>query len=133
MIKNLKTVKQLNGSGSGIACIAMISGRTYARVKKDLEKLELIKGRSCRIDFKGVKQILDFYKVKYSRVFNIDDYPVSSLKNNALLAVNFDKYKDCWKWVVYDSRKEALRDPESKNELRTDFGKTAIHAFIYVF
>jgi endonuclease I len=130
MIKNLKTVK---GSSSGIACIAMISGKTYARVKKDLEKLEIIKGRSTRVDFKGMKNILDHYRIKYSRIFNLDDYPVSSLKENALLAVNFDKYKDCWKWVVYDSKKNALRDPESKNELRTDFGKTAIHAFVYVF
>ena len=123
----ITTTIQQESSGCGIACTAMLAGKSYAEVKQKANQLGIFaKDEKLWSETGYVRRLLDEYEIKSSN----EETPFTTwdaLPNLALLAIKFRLEKDrpFWHWTVFQrtNGRKIVYDPASsleKNE-RDDF------------
>lgn len=130
----MKRVKQKDRTGCGIACVAMLANKTYSQVKKKMKSLDCFKGHRKNVfltDYPDLKKALKAYKIKSSKVCNKKSW--KSTRKNAIVAINYNKKRDEWHWVVYDKKKECVIDPRTKKPYRkTSDKRMRIKSWVYI-
>ena len=123
----MKRVIQQDGTGCGIACIAMLAGIDYKSVKKlGLELFDIKSGDELYTTATDLR--------KLGQKFNLDVggrrrkfKTFNSLPDLAILAINYRESNDTWHWVVFcrTASEEFVLDPKKaiKSEQRSDFGR----------
>ena len=111
----VRRIIQKDEMGCGVACVAMLSGRTYAEVRRRMfgdgevagtkapflrEHLERL---GCRVDALRLKPLK---KLRYS-----------DLEYDAILKV-WPRQDGNWHWVVWDSCRRRVLDPEEPPYVR---------------
>jgi len=125
----MKRILQEDGTGCGIACIAMITGRSYQQIKDELIKMP---GYSAKGPFytdaselRALAKSQGVSLIKRKRKFK----EWKLVPNGSILAIRF-KEKNSeqeWHWVVFNriNGREFVIDPKKsiKTDQRTDFGR----------
>lgn len=127
----MRRIKQLDSTGCGIACVAMIAGRTYSQVRKIA--VEMGYQRSDLTLYTHAKQLralLDHFGVRTERARMARHW--ESLSATGIAAVNRRESDGRWHWVVYQhGRRPYAIDPrKSAPPRRTDFGRLRLHSFV---
>ena len=130
-------VKQQDGNGCGLACIAMLARRRYATVvNKAMEiKGELREGFGVRRDFRtwtsDLRRLSEEFEFCLGRKVQFREQNTRGIEKftsymkdlnlgcNAVLAINRWKNGD-WHWVVWDHEKGCIRDPMNGQYARRD-------------
>jgi hypothetical protein len=102
----MKSIKQKHDDDCGIACIAMLSRKTYGAVRTEMFPF--------RTPENTVKKWLGEFGVRTASKFqDLNGRHYSELEFDALLAVNYRKegLDLYWHWVVWDAKKGKIRDP----------------------
>ena len=129
-----KIVVQEEPTGCGIACVAMIAGRTYAEVKEIANAQGIYaEDEELFTATKYVRKLLSDFNVKISEV----EQPFSSweaMPDKALLATKYRVENDCarWHWSVYISNPVSVLDPAAylSENIRKDFDHISVKWFI---
>jgi ABC-type bacteriocin/lantibiotic exporter with double-glycine peptidase domain len=128
----VKRVRQDHRTGCGIACIAIISEKTYQEamvIAKDVLDWSNSK-RSFYTQSDDLKKILKSMGFFSQRNRAIRKW--SSMPNLAIAAINYNQSTGHWHWVVFcrDHEGEYVLDPLSKKEKRTDFDRMKLKSCI---
>lgn len=130
----MRKVKQKNRTGCGIASVAMVANKTYSQVKKKMKSLGCFKENRKNMfltDYPDLKKVLKAYKIKSSKIYNKKSW--NSIRKNAIVAINYNKKRDEWHWVIYDEKKECVIDPRSKKNYRNITDKRMkIKSYMYI-
>jgi len=130
----MKRVRQRDPTGCGLACIAMVAGINYEKV------------RAIGVNELGWDETGEFYTGtrdlgELGRHFGIEvgkrRRPFKNFKalpNIAILAVNYKKQTDTWHWCLYRGIKDDqfVYDPSQsiKTNKRRDFGRIKVKWFL---
>lgn len=104
----MQLVHQVDRIGCGIACVAMLTGTTYARVRSEMFGA----GPVDYTDVSDLQTVLR--KLGYrpaERLVRTSRKPVH-LKENAIVKVN-RRSDGSWHWVVWDARRAKILDPKT--------------------
>ena len=103
----MRRIKQwANEDGCGIACVAMVSRRTYAEVRKRM----FPNGEVTRTDASMLRDALERFGCTVAPRIRKMTMHYSKLPFDAILEVA--RHKDgSWHWVVWDSRRKRILDP----------------------
>ena len=134
----IKTVIQQESSGCGIACTAMLAGKSYEEVKQKANQLGIFaEDKKLWSETDYVRRLLNEYEIQASN----KETPFTTwdtLPNLALLAIKFrfEKDRPFWHWTVFQRTKgkKRVHDPASyleKNE-REDFEEMTPKWFIEI-
>lgn len=130
----MKRIKQKDRTGCGIACVAMVAKKTCAQVKKKMQSLGCFEDNKKNVfftEYSDLKKALKAYKIKSSRVYNKKNW--ESIRKNAIVAINHNKKRDEWHWVIYDKKKGGVFDPRSKKPHRDITDKRMkIMSYMYI-
>ena len=120
------TVHQKNSSGCGIACIAMMLGKSYSQTKSKLMHVDnCITRNRFRINEEELENALNHFKIKLHNPTKTRSW--QRVTQTSIVQIN--KIGDRWHWVVFDSKQGKVRDPQSDGEFRCDFSRMRISAF----
>lgn len=132
----IKTIIQQESSGCGIACTAMLAGKSYEEVKQKANQLGIFADDKKLWSETGyVRRLLDEYEIKASKK-EIPFTTWNALPNLALLAIKFriEKDRSFWHWTVFQRTdgSQIVHDPASSLEKnkRNDFEKITPKWFI---
>lgn len=128
----MKLIRQEHRTGCGIACVAMISGATYAEVMSVAPEV-LDWSESKRTFYTSSSQLQSLLlKMNISALKGRSVRKWSSLPDTAIVGINHNEKNDTWHWVVFrrEARKEYVLDPQSKREARKDFGRMRLRSCI---
>ncbi|HEY1268931.1 MAG TPA: cysteine peptidase family C39 domain-containing protein [Candidatus Binatia bacterium] len=124
----MKIVLQEDETGCGLACVAMIAGKTYPEVKQTAAQLGIrVKDKKLYSDTQYVRRLLRRFRIETSPA----EKPFASwdaLPDRALLSIKYHKENDrpMWHWVVFERNEgqAAVLDPAKYmlHHRRTDFG-----------
>lgn len=136
--KSLNPVIQQEPTGCGIACVAMLSNRSYTQTRKIATGLGIFAADlKLWSDTGHVRRLLSHLDMKVAKV----ETPFKGwnrLPDCALLAVKWHKEKGIpfWHWTVFvrDGERSYVLDPKKglKNNRRTDFGRIKPKWFLEV-
>jgi len=132
----LRRVRQRDPTGCGLACIAMIAGTNYEKVR-DIAVNEL-GWNEAEAFYTGTRDLREL-----SRYFGVDVgkrrrpfKTFQSLPTVAILAINYKEQTDTWHWVVFHRIEDnpVIYDPNQsiKNDKRRDFGRIKAKWFLPV-
>lgn len=132
-------VLQEEPSGCGIACVAMVSGQTYPKVRELANGLGIF-ADDTRLysDTEYVRRLLAEYGVGVSP----EERPFTSwneLPNKALLSIKYhvENGKPVWHWVVFsrENGMPVVLDPAKylSNNRRTDFEEMQPKWFVEIY
>ena len=134
----MKLILQKEVTGCGIACVTMLSNRSYAQARKIAARHGIFAAdRRLWSDAHYVRHLLAQLKIKVAKV----EKPFTAwnrLPNCALLAIKWHREKGIpfWHWTVFirDKERNYVLDPKQglKNNRRTDFGRIKPKWFIEV-
>ena len=103
----MRRVKQLDEDGCGLACVAMLTARTYPAVRKDFP--DKINGTHLR----DLRAIMRHYGVKCGeRLIPLRTRKPSDLPFDALIKINPRVGGKEWHWVIWDQRRRRILDPK---------------------
>lgn len=128
----MKRVVQQDSTGCGIACIAMLAGKTYAEVRKyALKTLSLDECGPFYTNTNDLVKLGNQYELNVGvrrRKFKSFDI----LPDKAILAINYKENTNTWHWVVFHrtSSEQYVLDPKKsiKNNKRKDLARIASKA-----
>lgn len=136
--KGIKPVLQEEKTGCAIACVAMLSGLSYARAKGIAGRLGIAASDpKLWSDTAHVRKLLAHLNVKVSA----REKPFKSwneLPDRAVLAIKWHREKGIpfWHWTIFirDAEGGYVLDPKKalKNNIRTDFSRMKPKWFIEV-
>ncbi len=128
-----KRVIQDDSTGCGLACVAMLSGYSYAHVrKKAIEKKILQTNGDFYTNFSDIRNLLIEFKItagerKLKRQWK-------NLPLKSIVEINFNKDTKNWHWVVCINEEIGMYvlDPNKKirSNKRTDFNRMRIRSYI---
>lgn len=134
----MKVVLQEDETGCGLACVAMVAGKTYREVKQTAASLGIsVKDKKLYSDTKYVRRLLRRFGIQSSD----EERPFVSweaLPDRALLSIKYHKesFRNVWHWVVFERNEgnAAVLDPAKYmlHHRRTDFGAMKPKWFIEV-
>jgi ABC-type bacteriocin/lantibiotic exporter with double-glycine peptidase domain len=134
----MNVVVQEESSGCGLACVAMIAGRTYSEVKQLANRIGIFaEDIKLYSDTSYVRRLLDEYDIQCSK----DEKPFTSwqaLPERALLAIKYriENGHPLWHWVVFvrEESDSVVLAPASylERNKRLDFDRIAPKWFIEV-
>lgn len=133
MKTEIKRILQEDATGCGLACIAMIVGKTYAEVKKTALDNEILEEkRTFYTTSSDLITILDHFHVKAKTGRKVSHWP--SVQTLSIAAINYKENNDSWHWVVYvpDENQGYVLDPHKKikNDQRVDFSRMRLRSYI---
>lgn len=125
----MRRVVQQDSTGCGIACVAMLAGKTYVQVRKlALEILSLEEGDPFYTGTKDLVSLGERYNLKIGvrrRKFKAFE----ALPDKAILAINYKQNTDTWHWVVFHrtAKEPYVLDPKKsiKKDKRKDLESIA--------
>jgi ABC-type bacteriocin/lantibiotic exporter with double-glycine peptidase domain len=123
----METIIQKDKTGCGVACVAMIAGKTYEEVKLKANSLGIFtEDKKLWSETTYVRKLLKEYQISFSKT----EEPFSewaALPDIALLSIKYriEHGKPFWHWTVFERKNgnDIVRDPAAyldENE-RTDF------------
>ena len=112
----MKKIKQKDRTGCGIACVAMIVNKPYSQIKKKMRSLGCFNKNTFYTEYYDLKKTLKSYKVRTSKIYKKKSW--KSMKKDAIVAINYNKKRDTWHWVVFDKKNNHVLDPNSKKPYR---------------
>ncbi len=125
----MKHIIQKDDTGCGIACIAMIAGTTYKKIKVQFIKHKEAKKKNVKGEFYTkigeLADLAEMYNITLSRrITKFKDW--DSIPDKAILKINYQKATkpryECWHWVVYrnTAKERYVLDPATTNPKRKD-------------
>ncbi len=134
----MKPVVQEEVTGCGIACVAMLSNRSYAQARKIASGLGVFAADpKLWSDTGHVRKLLGHLKINVAKVEKTFA-GWHRLPDCALLAIKWHQEKGIpfWHWTVFirDGKGSYVLDPKKglKNNRRTDFGRIKPKWFLEV-
>jgi ABC-type bacteriocin/lantibiotic exporter with double-glycine peptidase domain len=132
----MRLVKQKDDWGCGIACVSMITGRSYSSVKSRLKKIfpdyDYVDPEDYKTNNLEIKRLLISYKIiePGQRFKAVNDW--NKIQGIALIAIKFNKQGN-WHWVVLDARtsEKYVLDPLKKKK-RKDWGRMKPHHYLQI-
>ncbi|MGV7221922.1 MAG: cysteine peptidase family C39 domain-containing protein [Nitrospinales bacterium] len=134
----MKPIVQIENTGCGLACAAMLAGISYSKVKIIAYELGITASDpGLWSDSTHIRKLCSQLNIKVSN----QETPFKDWKHLpdcALLAIKWHKIKDIafWHWTVFirDQGEEYVLDPSPnlKNNRRTDFGRIKPRWFIKI-
>ena len=125
----MKIIIQEDSTGCGIACAAMLAGKSYQVVKKKAKSLGILTDDAdLYSDTHHLKNLLASYNILIGKK-KVPFKDWSHLPTVAILAIKYNENNNppTWHWVIYQNQYNSplVLDPkkELKSNLRTDFGK----------
>ena len=119
----MRLVKQGDDEGCGLACVAMMSGASYAAVRKTyrevvgIERTDKVEGTQLR----KLKEIMQRHGVaiegRAHRGHGLKPEELN-LDCDALLKINPRLGGEEWHWVLWDKRRRRVLDPKQKPYVR---------------
>ena len=106
--KPLKRIVQEDSFGSGIACVAMLAGKSYGAVRKEMFPDGVVSGTNTG----GLRKALAAHGLELARhlvPFRSTKY--QDLEDDAILKANPRHGGAEWHWVVWDAKRRRLLDP----------------------
>ena len=104
----MKRIAQQDPHGAGVACVAMLAGRSYGAVAKEMFPDGAVSGTdagelrkalvACGLE--PARHLVPFRSKKYR-----------DLEDNAILKANPRRGGAEWHWVVWDAERRCLLDP----------------------
>lgn len=130
----MERVVQLDKTGCGIGCLAILTNKTYHIVKREIcceLKMFCIYDKFFGTTYKKMYQLLRFYKKNFKFKRKFKNW-VQLNGKVAILEINKNKKTKNWHWVVY--KNGVIYDPSFhvKNYPRKDFGRINPRAFIEI-
>jgi len=134
----MKPIIQKDKTGCALACIAMLTGKSYSIVKRDAKEFG-ISHQDTKLwsDITYVLKLCSKYNVHISST-KTPFQSWESLPDRALLAIKWHEINEIpfWHWVVFIREKADIfvLDPSTyiKNNRRTDFGRIKPKWFLEV-
>lgn len=130
-----KPVRQEDGSGCGIACVASLAGTKYAHAKNVAAALFkwTAKKRSFYTTSSELIQLLAEMNVQAGRGRMVRHW--DSVSPLAIVAINPDAENFRWHWVVFFRTGDTaiVLDPQSKHLTRKDFSRMRLRSYIPVW
>lgn len=130
----MKRIQQKHRTGCGVACVAMIAGKSYSSVMKNAQ---LILGwekskRTFYTDSSDLTKLLHSFSIKSEKCRAVRKW--SSISETAIVAINHNERTNIWHWVVYHREADTsyVLDPQSKREVRKDFSRMRLRSYIPV-
>ena len=129
---SMKRIRQEHRTSCGIACVAMLSDTTYTEtmtVAAVIFKWSESQ-RSFYTSSSQLQSLLFEMKVPAQKGRSIRRW--SSMPDIAIAGINHNEKSDTWHWVIFrrESGREYVLDPQSKREVRTDFGRMRLRSCI---
>ncbi|WP_341678703.1 cysteine peptidase family C39 domain-containing protein [Niveibacterium sp. SC-1] len=129
----MRRVIQEDSTGCGLACVAMLAGRSYQAVKKQAHSVLKTWPRGPRSFYttkSHLKALLAEYGVRHGNYRKADSWEKLNA-DLAIVAINLQA-NDNWHWVVFrrDGSDRYLLDPRAKSERRIDFWRARIMAYL---
>lgn len=134
---------QLDSTGCGLACVAMLGGIGYAQARSLARHLGI--GPRDRGARRGPRQAYHTSAAQLARMLRLlgarpgRERPLSradALDCDGILAINHDPRDDSWHWVVYihaeDGGYVLDPNPRVRSERRTDLGRMRCRSFLPV-
>jgi hypothetical protein len=113
----VKRVPQLDEYGCGLACVAMVAGRTYSHIRESLEY-----GGVGATQLRELRKIMADHGVSCGRrLIPFRTRNPTDLRFDALLKVNPRLRGREWHWVIWDHRRQRVLDPKKKPYKRLKF------------
>jgi len=128
----MKFIRQEDRTGCGIACVAMLSGATYAEVKR-VAAIVLGWGVSQRTFYTSTSQLQYLLlEMNVSSLRGRSIHKWSSMPDAAIAGINYNDKRGAWHWVVFcrEDGREYVMDPQAKRNVRTDFGRMRLRSCI---
>lgn len=123
-----KIVVQEDATGCGIACAAMLAGKTYHAAKKRAKDLGIFPDdRQLYSDIYDLRPLLESYNIRIGKKLPFRSW--DDLPSPAIVAINYraDVDHDSWHWAVFhrNRRGPVVLDPrrDLRRNVRTDLGK----------
>ena len=134
--KPLKRIIQEDSSGCGLACIAMLAKTSYKNVKKiALKKLEFSPSGPFYTDTNDLRKLAKHFGIELGQK-RVPVKCLDRLPKLAILAINYQKRKNTWHWVLYvkEENDKFVYDPKKtiKTEKRRDFGRMKPRWYVLV-
>jgi ABC-type bacteriocin/lantibiotic exporter with double-glycine peptidase domain len=99
MPAKIRLVKQRRTVDCGVACVAMVSGYSYATAKAAIAEDD--DSRSLRTDNANLRGALARLGVKVgSRAIPRSTF--AGLNRRSIVAINYDRKRNTWHWVVFE-------------------------------
>jgi len=129
----MRRIRQRDPTGCGLACIAMIAGTNYEKVRDIAVELGWDETGDFYTGNRDLRDLGKYFGIeigKIRRPFKSFD----ALPEAAILAINYKKQSDTWHWVVYRRTRngEFVYDPNQsiKTNKRKDFGRIKVKWFL---
>src|SRR5687768_2221892 len=104
----MRLVRQLDEYGCGLACVAMITGRSYSAIREALGDDEV--GPTQLSD---LKEVMRRHRIRCGeRLVPLRTRSPMDLPFDALLKVNPRRAGREWHWVIWDHRRKRILDPK---------------------
>lgn len=131
----MRRIKQLDATGCGIACAAMIAGVSYKRARKRAIELGIVGDRPPHYTTSGdVRRLLIDLGASAARGRRLTHW--ESVSGLSIVGINYSKEFDAWHWVVYvpSKRGSYVLDPRAavKSCRRYDFLRMRPRSFMPV-
>jgi ABC-type bacteriocin/lantibiotic exporter with double-glycine peptidase domain len=128
----VRRILQEDTTGCGLACVAMVTGSTYAKVKAAAIRLGIAaRGEPCYTVANDLARLMREFGMHPSKEKMITSWP--PLKHPSIVAINLQKNGN-WHWVVYVPGDDGghVFDPKKsiKTVRRTDFSRMRPRSYI---
>jgi hypothetical protein len=99
---SLRRVVQLDGTGCGLACVAMLARRSYSDIRRSFSRVfpkkELNLGRYWT-DAADLRKLLVRFRIELGREVRVRTW--NKVPDFALVAVHWKRSKGTWHWVLF--------------------------------
>ena len=129
-----KIVIQEEPTGCGIACVAMIAGKSYGEVKQLANTQGIFaEDEALYTSTTYVRKLLSDYDIEVSEIEHAFD-SWENMPEKALLATKYRIEEGCprWHWSIYVANPPSILDPAAylDTNIRTDFSDIQVEWFI---
>ncbi|WP_181418776.1 cysteine peptidase family C39 domain-containing protein [Aquipseudomonas alcaligenes] len=132
----MQRVTQIDSTGCGLACVAMLAQTNYKTVKARAIKSKILNPSGpFYTSSKDLRELLSEFKIKTRTGRAIKKW--ESLPNRAIAGINYKEKTKTWHWVVFirkDCGESYVLDPKPsiKTKKRNDFGRMRLRSYIPV-
>ena len=129
----VRRILQQDNTGCGLACVAMVAGTTYAKVKAAAIRLGIAsKGKPCYTVANDLARLMREFGKQSSKEKMISRW--QTFKHPSIVAINLNPKNGNWHWVVYVPGADGghVFDPKKsiKTVKRTDFSRMRPRSYI---
>jgi len=104
----MRRVQQLDDDGCGLACVAMVTGKTYPSIRRDYP--DGVDGTHLR----HLRRLLRKHRAGCGdRMIPLRTRQPSDLPFDAIIKINPRQDGKEWHWVIWDHRRRRILDPKN--------------------